>query len=87
MGAGNSVMECALMGIQRTHKPKRTRRWRTILKQVESGTVPRLHSLIQLSVRFFAALLGLGLLTTWCFEAARRSFGDNCRQSAGDLLS
>ena len=63
MGAGNSVIECALMEIQQTHKPKKARRWRRILKQVRKGsTAPRLQSLIQLSLRFFAALLGLGLL-------------------------
>jgi hypothetical protein len=63
MGAGNSVIECALMGIQQTHKPKKAREWRRILKQVRNGsTAPRLQSLIQLSLRFFAALLGLGLL-------------------------
>jgi hypothetical protein len=63
VGAGNSVIECALMGIQQTHKPKKARRWRRILKQVRKGsTPPRLQSLIQLSLRFFAALFGLGLL-------------------------
>jgi hypothetical protein len=63
VGAVNSVIECALMGIQQTHKPKKPRRWRRILKQVRKGsTAPRLHSLLQLSLRFFAALVGLGLL-------------------------
>ena len=63
MGAGNSVIECALMGIQQTHERKKARGWRRILKQVgKGGTRPRLQSLIQRSLRFFAALLGLGLL-------------------------
>src|SRR5271157_4288905 len=63
MGAGNSVIECALMSIQQTPKPKKAQRWRTILKQArQGGTAPRLQSLIQLSLRFFAVLLGLGLL-------------------------
>ena len=63
MGAGNSVIECALIGIQQTHKPKKARIWRRIFKQArKGGTAPRLQSLIQLSLRFFAALLGLGLL-------------------------
>ncbi len=63
MGAGNSVIECALMEIQPTHKPKKARRWRRILKLArKGGTAPRLQSLIQRSIRFFAALLGLGLL-------------------------
>ncbi len=70
MGAGNSVIECALMGIQQTHKPKKAGRWRRILKQVrKGGTAPRLQSLIQLSLRFFAALLGLGLLGYLVFRS------------------
>ena len=64
MGAGNSVIECALMGILQTPKPKKARRWRSILKQAwKGGIAPRLQSLIQHSLRFFAALLGLGLLS------------------------
>ena len=61
MGAGNSVMECALLEVPQTHKPKKANRWRRVLKQARS-TAPRLQSLIQISLRFFAALLGLGLL-------------------------
>jgi hypothetical protein len=61
VGAVNSTIECALMGIQQTHKPKK--RWRSILKQARKGlTASRPQPLIQLSIRFFAALLGLGLL-------------------------
>ena len=63
MGAGNSIIECALIGIQQTRKPKKAGRWRRILKQARRGsTAPRLKSLIRLSFRFFAALLGFGLL-------------------------
>jgi len=63
MGAGNSVIECALIGIQETHKPKKASRWRRNLKLARKGDIaPRLRSLIQISLRFFAALLGLGLL-------------------------
>jgi lysylphosphatidylglycerol synthase-like protein len=63
MGAGNSVIECALMGIQQTHAPEKARRWRRITTLArKDGTAPRLQSLIQLSLRFFATLLGLGLL-------------------------
>src|SRR5208282_5566493 len=70
MGAGNSVIECALMGVQQTHKPKEARRWRGILKLArKGGTAPRLQSLIQLSLRFFAALLGLGLLGYLVFRS------------------
>ncbi len=69
MGAVNSVIECAPMGIQQTHKPKKAR-WRTILKQThKNGTMPRLQSLFQLSLRFFAALLGLGLLGYLVFRS------------------
>jgi len=70
MGAGNSVIECALMGIQQTHEPKKMSRWRGILQQArKSGTASRLQSFIQLSLRFFAALLGLGLLGYLVFRA------------------
>jgi len=69
VGAGNSVIEYALMGIQQTHKPKKARRWRRILKLArKGGTAPRLQSLIQRSLRFFAALLGLGLLSYLVFR-------------------
>lgn len=61
MGAGNSVMECALLEVPQTHKPKKANRWKRVLQQARS-TAPRLKSLIQLSLRFVAALLGLGLL-------------------------
>ena len=61
MGAGNSVMEYALLEVPQAHEPNKANRWRRVLKQARS-TAPRLQSLIQLSLRFFAALLGLGLL-------------------------
>ena len=45
MGAGNSVIECALMEIPQTHKPKKAGRWRRILKLArKGGTAPRLQS-------------------------------------------
>jgi Lysylphosphatidylglycerol synthase TM region len=70
VGAVNSIIECALMGIQRTHKPKKARRWRSILKQVRKGsTAPRPQSLIQFSLRFFAALLGFSLLGYLVFRS------------------
>ncbi len=69
MGGGNSVIECALMEIQQPHKPKKTGRWRTFLNPAsKGGTALRLQSLIQLSLRFFAALLGLGLLSYLVFR-------------------
>ncbi len=70
MGASNSIIECALTGIEQTHKPKIARRWRRPLKQARSGgTAPRLQSFIQLSLRFFAALLGFGLLGYLVFRS------------------
>ncbi len=70
MGAGNSVSECALMEIQQTHEPNKVRRSRGILQQARlSGIAARLQSLLQLSLRFFAALLGLGLLGYLVFRA------------------
>jgi hypothetical protein len=59
--ASNSMIECAL-GIQQTHKPKAGSR-SSILKQARKGvTAPRPQSLIQISLRVIAALLGIGLL-------------------------
>jgi len=70
MGVGNAVIECALMEIQQTHKPKKTRGWTRILKQARNGsTAPRLQSLVRLSIRFIAALLGLGLLGYLVFRS------------------
>jgi hypothetical protein len=64
------VIECALMGIQQTRKPKKAGRWRRILKRVRQGrSAPRLQSLIQFSLRCFAALLGLGLLGYLVFRS------------------
>ena len=70
MGASNSIIECALTGIEQTHKPKMARRWRRLLKQARNGgTAPRLQSFIQLSLRLFAALLGFGLLGYLVFRS------------------
>ena len=70
MGAGNSVIECALTAIQQTHKPKKASKWRRILKLArKSGPAPRPRSLIQGSLRFFAALLGFGLLGYLVFRS------------------
>ena len=70
MGAGNSVIECAQMGIQQTHEPNKASRWRGILNQArKGGTTPRLQSLTQITLRFVAALLGLGLLSYLVFRS------------------
>src|SRR5579864_5934166 len=69
VGAVNSIIECAPVGIQQTHKPKKASKWRRILKRAHKGSAtPRFQSLIQLSLRFFAALLGLGLLSYLVFR-------------------
>ena len=70
MGAGHSVIECALMGIQQTHEPRQARRWRRILRQArKGGSAPRLQSLIRISLRFFAVLLGFSLLGYLVFRS------------------
>ena len=77
MGAGHSVTECVLMGIQQTHEPKKAVRWRSILKLArKGGTAPRLQSFMQRSLRFFAALLGAGL-----FGLSKRPRG--CLETTG----
>jgi len=70
VGAVNSIIECALMENPPTHTPKKARRWRSILKQArKGGTTPRPQFLIQRSLRFFAALLGFGLLGYLVFRS------------------
>jgi Lysylphosphatidylglycerol synthase TM region len=68
VGVSNSIV--ALMGIQPAQKPRKARRWRRLLKQACKGcAAPKLQSLIQFSVRLFAALLGLGLLGYLVFRS------------------
>ena len=70
MGTGHSILECALMGIQQTHEPKTAGRWRRILRRArKDGTPSRLQSLIRLTLRFFAALLGLSLMGYLVFRS------------------
>lgn len=70
MVAGSSCMECALMNTEQTRKPKTARGWRRIVKLVRrGGTAPGPQSLIQLSLRFLAALLGLGLVGYLVFRS------------------
>jgi hypothetical protein len=70
VGAVNSIIECALMGIQQTHKTKKAPMWRRIFKRAcKGGTAPRPRSLIQGTLRFFAALLGFGLLGYLVFRS------------------
>ena len=70
MGAVNSIIECVRIGSQQSRKPKKARRWRSILKRARKGsTAPRPQSLIQGSLRFFAALLGSGLLGYLVFRS------------------
>ena len=70
MGASNSIIECALIGIQQTQGPKKASRRRNIFKRVhKDGAAPRTQSLIQLSLRLCAALLGIGLLGYLVFRS------------------
>ena len=66
----SSIIECALTETQQTHKPKKTRKWRSILTQTrKGGTAPTPRSLIRGSLRFVAALLGFGLLGYLVFRS------------------
>jgi len=62
MSAGNSVNECAPAGLQQARQDKKTRRWARIVKLVRGGLAPRFRSFFRFSLRFLAALLGVGLL-------------------------
>ena len=63
MEAGNSVIECALMGIQQTHKPNKKGEGEGSLSR-RARVVSRLYHgpSFQLSLPLLAALLGFGLL-------------------------
>ena len=70
MGAVNTIVQCALIGSQQSRKPKKARKWRSILKKArKGGTAPKPQTLIQVSLRFFAALLGFGLLGYLVFRS------------------
>ena len=69
MGTGNSVIECALMGTQQT-QPKKASRWKRDLKLARNDSAASgLQSLIRLLLRFFATLLGFGLLAYLVFRS------------------
>ncbi len=69
MGAVNAVIESAPMDIQQTLEPKKAGSRGGILQLARpDGTARRLQSLIQISLRFFATLLGLGLLSYLVFR-------------------
>jgi hypothetical protein len=70
VGAANSIIDCALMEVLPTHKPKKASAWRRIVKLAPQGVAaPRPQSLVRLSVRFFAGLLGLGLVAYLVFRS------------------
>jgi hypothetical protein len=70
VAAANSIIECALMEVQPTHKPKKASAWRRIVKLArQGGAAPRPQSLIRLSVRFLAVLFGLGLVGYLVFRS------------------
>jgi len=62
MSAGNSVNEYLPMDVQQTHQDKKTRRWARIVKLARRGFAVRFRSFFRFSLRFLAALLGVGLL-------------------------
>jgi len=69
VGAVNSIIECARLEIQPTHRPKKAERWSRLLKQARRGTARRLRSFLQFALRFFAVLLGFGLLGYLVFRS------------------
>src|SRR5262252_544649 len=62
MSAGNSVNEYLPMDLQQAHQDKKTRRWARIVKLACGGLAPRFRSFFRFSLRFLAAVLGVGLL-------------------------
>lgn len=69
MGAANSLIECAFSESQRRDRHMKTRRWGRIVKlALGGGAAPRLRSLMRLTLRFFVAVLGLGLLGCLVFR-------------------
>jgi len=62
MSAGNSVHDCAPGDLQQAHQDKKTRRWARIVKLARGGLALRFRSFFRFSLRFFAAVLGIGLL-------------------------
>ncbi|HVN20581.1 MAG TPA: lysylphosphatidylglycerol synthase domain-containing protein [Dongiaceae bacterium] len=63
MSASNSIFECAFVDTPQTLQPKKTRRWPKRLKRLLKGrSAPGSPSLLRLSVRFFAAVLGFALV-------------------------
>jgi hypothetical protein len=68
--AANSVIECALIGIKQTYKSRTQGRCsRYLILMRKRCLVPRLRSLIRFTLRFFATLLGLGLLGYLVFRS------------------
>jgi len=64
VGALNSIIECALMDTQQSHKDKGARRRGRLLNSTPNGGIARrLRPLFRFSLRLFAALLGVGLLS------------------------
>jgi Lysylphosphatidylglycerol synthase TM region len=63
MAFANSVMECVFLETQKTHKQNEAKGSRGTLKPAsKNGIDRRLRPLVRISVRFFAALLGIALL-------------------------
>jgi uncharacterized membrane protein YuzA (DUF378 family) len=63
MGFANSIMECAFLETQKTHKQNGAKGRRGLLKSaLKNGIGRRLRPLVRISVRFFSVLLGIALL-------------------------
>ncbi len=70
MGASNSIIESALIGIEQKQRPSKASRWRNISRRAHNGgAASRRQFLIQLSSRLCAALLGIGLLGYLVFRS------------------
>jgi hypothetical protein len=70
VSAADSIIECALIDTQQAHKDKGGRRRVRPLKLApHRGVARRLRSLLRFFLRFFAALLGVGLLSYLIFRA------------------
>ena len=70
MGATNACIECALIDVEQTHKSKKDRARRRITKLAHRlGTSPSPQTLIRLSLRVLAAVLGLALVGYLVFRS------------------
>lgn len=63
MGAANTTIECAFAKTEHNHTQQKTRGRRRILNTARrGGAAPKLRSLIRVTIRLFATLVGVALL-------------------------